>query len=78
MGSNQHGLSGSQHVAIYLPVRNILKRLTDDRVAQNFDVVDMHLTTIGVRDRQTRAVFARWSWSKCSPSRRENTFIAAL
>ena len=77
MGSNRHGLSGSQ-LAIDRPVRNILKRLADDWVAQNFDVVDMHLTTIGVRDRQTRGVFTRWSWSKCSPSRRENTFIAAL
>ena len=78
MGSNQHGLSGSQDVAIDLPVRNILKRLTNDRVAQDFDIVDMHLTTIGVRDRKTRAEFTRWSWSMCSPSRRENTFIAAL
>ena len=59
MGSDQYGLSGGQHVAIDRPVRDIFLRLADDRVAQNFDVVNMHLTTIGVSDRYARAEFTR-------------------
>ena len=59
MGNDQHGLSCGQDVVIDRRLRDILERRADNRVAQDFDVVNMHLTTVGVGEHETGTEFTR-------------------